>query len=318
MSYFDHQVHSPVLDKCGKPAKLYVVAPIINAARYKARYNLFRHFEEYINKSDAILYKVEVAYGSRPFLHTSPDDPRSIQLRTNDELWHKENMLNIGISRLPVDSEYVAWIDTDVTFARPDWVNEAIHQLQHYDFVQMFSIANDLDHNHHVMGTSKGFMYSYVQHLDTGIDYGYWHSGFAWCARKDALSKVGGLIDYCIVGSADYHMAWALIGQIEKTLSKQLSQDYKDKLMYWQELAEKYIKRNVGYMSGTLNHGFHGKKIKRGYQTRYKILTENNYEPSYDLKKDWSGLYTFASDKIKLRDQLRSYFRSRSEDGLNE
>ena len=58
--------------------------------------------------------------------------------------WHKENLVNLGIARLPRDSRYVAWVDADLTFARHDWVQETIQQLQHYPIVQMFAEAHDL------------------------------------------------------------------------------------------------------------------------------------------------------------------------------
>lgn len=63
----------------------------------------------------------------------------NLQLRTSHEIWLKENSLNLGFARLPPDWKYAAWIDADVTFARPDWACETVHQLQHNPVVQMWS-----------------------------------------------------------------------------------------------------------------------------------------------------------------------------------
>jgi len=45
---------------------------------------------------NVVLYTVEISYGDRPFEVTTPDNPRDLQLRTEHELWHKENALISG------------------------------------------------------------------------------------------------------------------------------------------------------------------------------------------------------------------------------
>jgi hypothetical protein len=44
---------------------------------------------------------VELAFGNRPFEVTDPDNPRHVQVRSGHELWHKENLVNLGVARLP-------------------------------------------------------------------------------------------------------------------------------------------------------------------------------------------------------------------------
>src|ERR1700719_4604863 len=76
--------------------------------------------------------------------------PRSndVQLRTSHELWHKENILNVTVQRFPAGWQYGAIIDGDFHMTRRDWALEAVHQLQHYDFVQLFSSYSDLSSTH--------------------------------------------------------------------------------------------------------------------------------------------------------------------------
>jgi len=117
---------------------LAIVVPLVNPNRYRSRYALFRDFKEYAQSHPNVkVYTVEMAFGGRPFEVTHPDDPCDIQLRGTDELWHKENLINIGVSRIPQDIRYIAWIDGDVSFLRPDIFEETVHQLQHYPVVQM-------------------------------------------------------------------------------------------------------------------------------------------------------------------------------------
>src|SRR5208282_5642845 len=92
---------------------LYVVAVISNPIRYLTRYELYHRFEKHMQDSGVILYTVEMAYGDRAFAVTDANNPRHLQLRSNHELWHKENLINLGVARLPATWKYLAWIDAD-------------------------------------------------------------------------------------------------------------------------------------------------------------------------------------------------------------
>jgi hypothetical protein len=281
---------------------------------------------------------VEVAYGNRPFAITEAENPRHLQLRTASEIWHKENALNLlfahVVSRCP-GAEYFAWVDADVTFARPDWAYETLQQLQHYDIVQMFSHTQDLGPQYQPIGEQKrSWVWMYYNEpapqrlrqagaMNTADGYygyskgGYWHPGFAWAARRSALDAVGQLLDICIAGSGDWHMASALIGEAERTLSRNLHPRYKEAVLNWQDRAEHSIKRNIGYVHGLLNHHWHGRKKDRQYSDRWRILVDNAYNPAVDLHRDSQGLYALSHRNLRLRDDLRSYFRSRNEDSID-
>jgi hypothetical protein len=302
-------------------APLYVVTPIVNPSRYLSRYHLYRNFEKYITDAGAILYTVEAAYGDRDFEITDEANPRHIRLRTQHELWHKENLINIGVSRLPSDWEYVAWIDADVQFARPDIIQETLHQLQHFSVVQMFAHATDLGPHHQPLASFEGFVARYMRQNGAeppNLDkYGVWHPGYAWACRRDAWDHLGGLIDWGVVGSADRYMACGLIGMMDRSLSREITRGcptYADWCLAWQDRAETYLKRNVGLVDGLLLHYFHGSKKHRGYFRRDEIIWKNQFDPSKDIKRDWQGMWQLTDQKIRMRDQLRGYFRSRNED----
>jgi hypothetical protein len=75
----------------------------------------------------------------------------------------------------------------------------------------------------------------------------------------------------------------------------------------------------MGYVPGLIVHGWHGKKASRKYWDRCKILTDTQFDPTTDVARDWQGIYQLVDDgsprSILLRDSIRSYFRSRNEDG---
>src|SRR5258708_7579424 len=73
------------------------------------------------NTYDAKLYTVEVAHGTTPFSVTLEHNPYHLQLRTNSEIWHKENAINLMLQRVQEDEDNVAWVDSDVSWANIDW-----------------------------------------------------------------------------------------------------------------------------------------------------------------------------------------------------
>jgi hypothetical protein len=298
--------------------KLHVITCISNPVRYKSRYELYRKFEQYMLPNQSIeFYTVEMAFGDRPWAITSADNPKHVQLRSNFEIWHKENMLNIALHRLPIDWQYVAWIDADVLFQRPDWAEETIEQLQHYKFVQMFSHSQDVSPTYEPMKSHSGFMHDWYHQEDKtkfGQYMAFGHPGYAWAATRDALDAVGGLIDHAILGSSDHHMACALVGKVEYSYHPKAHPNYIAMCHEWQRRCEKYIKQSVGYVSGGLTHFWHGSKENRHYNSRWDILLENNYNPLTDVYKDSTGLYRLHDDNIGLRDGLKKYSRSRMED----
>lgn len=312
---------------------LWVVAVITNTPRYKSRYELFDRFRSGVKTAGANLLVVEAALGDRPHEVTQGEyaehcnwsvigpDEIHVRLRTSNEIWHKENLINLGVQRLPQNWKYVAWIDADVEFCRQDWVAETVHQLQHYHVIQMFQTCADLGPTGEVLQVQKGFVHSWLEgrQLPSGYygGFGDFHPGYAWAARREAFNDLGGLFDVAILGSADHHMAWALVGMADRYLTPHLSPGYRRRLEVWQRRADIHVKQNIGFMPGSIYHNFHGKKRDRRYNNRWDILLKHNYDPDLDLKRDWQGLYQLSDEGLRLRSDLRRYFHARNEDSID-
>jgi hypothetical protein len=307
---------------------LYVVTTIFNSPRYRTRWKLYEDFALRVERAGAILYTVEVAFGERDWAVTTPDNPCHLQLRTSNELWLKENAINLGVSRLPADWKYVAWIDADVTFARNDWADETRHLLQHYPIIQMWSEAQDLTPSHTTLGSHLSMAWCEqegMDRMDRVPQYpysgrggpSYWHPGYAWACTRWAWNAFGGLLDFCLLGAADHHMAWSFLGEWEQAINRSLHPRYQEFLMEWGRRADAAIKRNIGCMPGLILHDWHGAKFNRGYKTRNNILIEESYDPSSDIYRDWQGLWQLADRSPVLRDRIRTYFRERDEDSTH-
>ena len=193
--------------------QLYAITTVYNPAGYELRFRLYREFAKRLEKSGVALYTVELATGDQDFAVTDAEDPRHIRLRSPHTLWYKENLINIAIARLPRDWEYVAWLDADIQFLRPDWVTQTIAELQQRAFVQLFSHMVDLGPNFEVLGVSESVAFRVAR--GAGQEEALQaSSGFAWAARRREFEALGGLNDWRIVGSDDYFFARGLIGAI--------------------------------------------------------------------------------------------------------
>lgn len=310
-----------------KPEALHVLTAITNPVRYRSRLRLFHEFRDRVLASGAHLHVGEAAFGDRA--HEVPDTPhprlRITRFRTSHELWHKENILNQLIRGLPPQATYIAWLDADITFLRDDWAVETVQQLQHFQWVQMFSHVTDLGPNHETIQSHVGFGYAHWHGLPAkhGMSYAAsWHPGFAWAARRAAIETVGGLLDWAVLGSADFHMAMALIGRIEESFPTGMNRHkvhpaYLDELRLWQERAQ-HLARNVGYVPGTILHHWHGKKKDRRYIERWHGLVRHGFDPRRHLVRGLDGLYRLTpAAPIGLRDYIRRYFRARHEDSID-
>lgn len=314
-----------------RPELLNVIAVCSNPVRYNIRYKLFKDFQARMLTSGVNLIVVETQQGDRPFEVTESSNSNHVQLRTFDEVWLKENMINIGFSRLPKDWEYCAWIDADVEFLNKDFASETIQQLQTYMVVQMFENCMDLGPKGQVMHVHNSFMSEYIKsgcnppvgpghYSEYNPKKSFWHPGYAWAIRREAFDALGGLIDFCILGSGDHSMAMGLIGLIERSVPKNINAKFLNELRIWQARAERHVNRDVGYVSGSIIHYWHGKKKDRRYVERWDIIRENNFDPDDDLKRDWQGLLqleTLKPRQRRLRDQIRQYLRQRDEDSID-
>ena len=296
----------------------WVLIPYFNPRRYAVKKRLYAEFIAQLdNHSPPINYiTVEIAFCNRPHEVTQAGNPRHLQLRSSSEIWLKENALNIAASRLPESAQYIAWIDADIIFARKDWAIETVQLLQHYDVIQMFSHAIDMGPQYETMKVHTGFMYNWIKHESTGKNYEAWHPGYAWACTRLAWNAMGGLMDWAILGSADRHMAMALIGRVDESMPSGVTTEYKMLAGIWQTRVIR-IHVNLGYMPGTINHIFHGKKVDRRYGDRWQILVRNKYNPVTDIRRDLNGVFILDELAHKLRDEIKEYFMGRNEDSID-
>jgi len=303
----------------------YVVTAISNPLLWKSRIDAYREFEKHMIDSGVNLYTVECVYGERPFQCAGTPGVVHIGVRAETLAWNKENLLNIGISRLPLDAKYIGTFDADIKFRKKTWVSDTLNALQLYDVIQPWSNCYDLgpndEHiNHHVSFVRQYFHGHPVVPggpnfwAHSGGKHDYPHSGYAWAWRRSALDKIGGLFELGGMGSGDHHMALSLVDKAEYSVPKGATDNYLQSLYTWRDRAVKFANFNIGYIQGTIEHFFHGRKHDRKYVDRWDMFLKHNFDPHVDLHKNTCGVIEFASHKPELKREFDLYLRSRNED----
>jgi len=313
------------------PELLHVVTCYFNPIRWDSRRNVHDKFERHMLDSGVKLTTVECAYGARPFELEPRDGINRVQVRTNSLVWNKENLINIGISRLPHDWKYVCWSDGDITHRNDRWASDTVHALQHYQIIQPWADAYDLGPRGEHMQVHKSFLRCWYQGQPVspslrhkhhhkpfwkhdGGCYDYAHPGYCWAARREAIDCLGGLFEISALGEGDNVMAKAMVGLCESAVPQWISPSYLAHLNRWQDRALQHVGFSLGYIPGTIEHTWHGRKKDRGYIDRWDILKKHAFDPDTDLKKNAYQVIELAGNKPMLTHDIDRYFRQRNED----
>jgi len=214
----------------------------------------------------------------------------AMTLTSPDVLWAKENLINAAVGVLPADAHYFAWLDADVQLTSRSWVADTLDRLDAEGgaaFVQPWSRAELLGPNGVTVTASPP---SFGAQWDAGAPFvavanthpAYWHCGFAWATTVPAWRAVGGLLQTTL-GSADLHMAMALIGRAAETVPAGQTAEYRAAVLAWQERAAG-AHLALGAVPGTLRHFWHGPLAKRRYMERWGVLSSHAFAPRTHMR----------------------------------
>lgn len=334
--------------------KFWVVACVSNPARYKTRYALYRQFRRHVLEDLRVgLVTVECALGDLDFQVTASrcEDARrtcthgahrngvpfvDVRVRNDTWMWLKENLWNVGAQHLPHDCEYVMFCDADIRFDDPRVVHETIVALQTHGVVQPWYHCLDLGPKNEVLQVHQSFLSCYCQGLEwkpskkrdgDGTEYyqrrdrrgiaNLWHPGYCVAWRRSVLSQMQ-LLEVGVLGAGDHHMMGALVGECRMTLPSGIHPEYAAAVERWQRLADRVVRRNVGFVHATISHLWHGAKAKRRYVERWAILTDGDgFDPTRDVYKNTYGVLELDPERVGLRDAIRRYLSQRDEDSVD-
>jgi hypothetical protein len=304
--------------------QLHVVIVHFNPWRLKVRPRLCHETIARLKGDGRInLVVVEVGFNGNPYEVSRPFSRHYLRLWTNDITWNKEAAINAGFRHVAKhwpNAKYIAWIDGDVEFTRPDWASAAITQLQHHPAVQLFSNAIDLSPKNDFMGRAHGFAKLYLDGQRPG-DFErnknkyptHMHPGYGWAFRRETWEAMSGAPTFAILGSGDHIMACGMVGLAKEAIWPDHGVGYRAAIAAWGEVAYSTVRGDIGYVEGMVLHHFHGYKEHRQYKTRNQILGEHKFDPDTDLWYDHQGLPHLHYGKEALRADMRTYMLNRKE-----
>jgi len=297
--------------------KLNVIIAISNPCLYARRYILCREFIKRIEEEEnnVNLYVVELIYPGQKFIITNSKNKTHLQLKTETPIWHKENMINLGVKYLlPNTWKAFAWIDCDIGFENNSWALDTLKILNGCkDVVQLFSHCVDMNYDNTNLKIFNSFGYCFSkQKIYTRKGSDYWHPGFAWAMTRKAYEKLGGLYEEGVLGSGDSMMALSFINKVYILLNMDYHNDYKNSILNFQKKAKQL---RLGYTPGVIRHFYHGTKENRKYTERWRILINNKYSPLYHLTYDNLGiLIPTKKMSFDFKNDIINYFKERKED----
>jgi len=249
----------------------------------------------------------ELAYDATPYFLPSMDNVFHFRTDSTNAFWHKENLLNLIVERLPNKFTAVAWIDPDIAFLNAEWPSHAVQALENRVCVQLFTEA--------LWTNEDGVCYRNMPGCVAAkrLQIGVTHPGFAWAAKRSLWNDIGGLYELAVLGGADALFAAACLGeQIPEWLNYGHSKQ-------WMHAARDWANQNGGPCSieGRVVHEWHGNQANRRYLSRHRLIESADIPALFVSRPD--GLLEFTSHSpVELRQGFRQYFRDRYEDGTPE
>lgn len=297
--------------------KLNVIIVISNPCLYAKRYVLLKEFVKRIEEDEehVNLFIVELIYTTQKFIITDKNNRNHLQIKTDTPIWHKENMINLGVEKLlPKNYKAFAWIDADVEFENNSWALDTLKILNGCkDVVQLFSHCVDMDKDKTNLNIFNSFGYCFSKnkpYATTGTDY--WHPGFAWAMTRKVYEKLGGLYDKGVLGSGDNIMALSFINKCTYMCNPKYNNDYNESMIEYQQKAKGL---RLGYIPGIIRHYYHGTKKNRKYTERWQILMNHQYSPNQHLTYDSEGILIPTSKfTVEFKQDIFNYFEERKED----
>jgi hypothetical protein len=289
-----------------------------NFCHYKRPYYNALYTLKLLYEAKIPTYVVEVVKGGETEQLVEPD----LVLRTNSYMFYKEQAFNELVKIVPPEYTKFIFLDADILYEQPDWVDTVSAALDRHDVVHPFQWAKYcIPTNRTVFGPGKESSIAGWLRLGESIkNPDEFHPGFAIAFRRDMFERMGGFFDLCIMGGGDGAMMNVLLGgpytnhvMMHMRWTPFLVDAYVD---YLKRVSR--LKPSLGYTRNTILHLFHGRYQNRKYDTRYITLSEAANDPKQRAKdmvrkNQQSGLYEWVKGK-KFNTILHNYFKGRDED----
>ncbi len=306
---------------------MWAITSYYNPVGYKRRLSNYRIFRANLGVP---LVTVELSFNGR-FELAKKDADILVQISGGAVLWQKERLLNVALQALPSSCQKVAWLDCDILFDTPDWIEAADSLLDRYSIIQLFRQVHNFGPQwvsgkgraSEVEFTRLSAAFSLASGVPAASAIGHLLDdrkvtcapGFAWAARRDLLDRHF-FYDACIVGGGDRAMACAAHHCFDETMERECMNEHQ-RLRYiaWAEPFFESVRAETPFLDVDIFHLWHGDVGRRKGRLRYEGFQGFQFNPYTDIAIDENGSWRWNTDKPKMHEYVRDYFASRKEDG---
>ena len=309
------------------PGECWVITTYFNPQHYASRRRNFEVFRDHLNSQGIHFGVAEAVSLEHPFALRNDDADIVMQMHSPHALWQKESLLNALLKKLPSSCDAVAWVDADICFRNDDWGNQVCDGLAKFAVLQPFSTVIQTpegwkpstpdrwkDLSNAESGQSTASYLAGVSDIRPELFRG--HPGYAVAARRDVIDATG-FYDRMILGGGDSLFLGACYGlNMEQNpyITKNgplMAADAQP----WCDQVFGIVQGNVGFLTGTIAHLWHGDRMNRYYGERHVLLKD--FDPQRDLCQTSDELWQWSpeADAALVR-SVSEYFAARNEDGM--
>lgn len=299
----------PPLPPC--PGGFAAITCFFNPCRYRRPLANFHRFADGMEKALVEWRVIELSFDGA---FEIPESLNPIRMQTDQVLWHKETLLNILANSLPKRITKIAWLDSDIIFDRLDWPALADAALQKHNVIQLFREAIRLNPDDTEESHQHSAAWAHATGQPDKVNFGKWHPGFAWAARRELWAH-GGLFDLHLTGGGDSLMADSFMQNRRENIARAYGPAVHSAWQPWNEQAGGWCNGRLGFVDATLTHLWHGDRVNRNYWKRIQCLQDLNLDG--DIERGADGLLKWKRPRkeCKVRELVEDFFPSRKEDG---
>ncbi|KRX10971.1 hypothetical protein PPERSA_12095 [Pseudocohnilembus persalinus] len=302
----------------------YIVTTIFSPIQTKQKLETYKKFAQTCEQYDIKLITIEYTYMGCPFVATEQFfEPYHFQIRIDDPMFLKYNLVNSILEKLPNEWGWLAIIDYNVIFKNFDWIQQAKQNLQFTVAQQLYEYAKEIPTTNQIIpGTQSNLNENMMNiNMNTNTDISgignipkdclakhfanldlnefqlqdivnNYECGKAWAFRRDFID-VFGLPELFITGFEEIFFLLSLSGQCASIAGEVFSEQT---LRIIQSFEKKYQQKNIKY--GYINNceidyvqiGSGDYNVNEAIELM-KMISEN-------LSKDSQGIYVANNDDI--------------------
>jgi hypothetical protein len=253
-------------------------------------------FEQKLKLAKIPYYSIEMLIGDRPPMLVNP----TLSVRSTTALFYKEALWNRLEKEIPSQYTKIAFLDSDVIFSEPDWLDKMSILLDSCDLVHPFETVDRLN-----------LAYEKCDTLISSVkDRNILGSGMGWSITRESFRAIGGFFDKGILGNGDTLFYNCMVPTINiKNEQYFLIQEFY--LAYRTNFQN--INPKVTYLNTHIYHLSHGTLKNRKYGSRHNEILGQ-------IRTPWNSLFSLNSDGFwelidnSLSKKMIDYFISRKED----